>query len=223
MSLLSNSLFVYNYKNARGTLRSSDSVAQFIPHLSTGSNCLVHLGKHAPSQTSDNSGTIWPRPSLHWTKNKYSSTITFCPGTIHRFQWHLVLYGGHRLTVRNSQILLSVFLVTKDVKYIQIHIIITFSRSIQSGQCVCNPGHHGKECSLPEVIWRAFIASRYGAVISRRHGVQRRILFISEAESAAHQAAQIHVLRDVVDLFVVPSIQDKRLIRVSTVNLHFIT
>lgn len=92
--------------------------------------------------------------------------------------------------------------------------IFFFSRTAQGGKCECLPGHHGNDCSLPEVIWRAFIASRRGAVITRRSGHQRRILLLSDGESAMHQATQLQELRNVVDLFVVPAVHDRKLLKV---------
>lgn len=63
------------------------------------------------------------------------------------------------------------------------------------------------------MIWRALIASLRGTVISRRSGHQRRILLISDGNSATHQVTQLQELKHVVDLFVLPEIHDRKLLK----------
>ncbi|KAK6642172.1 hypothetical protein RUM44_013895 [Polyplax serrata] len=73
-------------------------------------------------------------------------------------------------------------------------------------KCECLPGYHGNDCSLPEVIWRAFIAYRQETVIHKRKGNMRRIIHMFTIN---HQAdiplavIKINELYDTVDLFIV--------------------
>ena len=76
----------------------------------------------------------------------------------------------------------------------------------ESGKCECLPGYHGNDCSLPEIIWRAFIASRKETVIHKRNGKMRRIIHmfaIAHPAQIQQTVIEISELFNVVDLFVV--------------------
>lgn len=71
-------------------------------------------------------------------------------------------------------------------------------------KCECKRGWHGKDCGQPEVIWRAFIASRQ-KISPRRRRKPRRIIHgfpITGLETTLAEI-KLHELSHVVDCFVV--------------------
>ncbi|PNF23685.1 hypothetical protein B7P43_G02470 [Cryptotermes secundus] len=71
-------------------------------------------------------------------------------------------------------------------------------------RCECKKGWHGKDCGQPEVIWRAFIASRQ-KISPRRRKTPRRIIHgfpITGLETTIAEI-KLHELSHVVDFFVI--------------------
>lgn len=71
-------------------------------------------------------------------------------------------------------------------------------------RCECKKGWHGKDCGQPEVIWRAFIASRQ-KISPRRRRKPRRIIHgfpITGLETTLAEI-KLHELSHVVDFFIV--------------------
>ena len=104
-----------------------------------------------------------------------------------------------------------VFLIPYPVKSIRLYYlnIKTFFYDFQTPQmdnkkCECKRGWHGKDCGQPEVIWRAFIASRQ-KISPRRRAKPRRIIHgfpIIGLESTIAEI-KLHELAHVVDYFVI--------------------
>lgn len=71
--------------------------------------------------------------------------------------------------------------------------------------CKCLPTWHGKDCSQPEVIWRALLAYRKPIIVKGPRKYQRRIIciFVVDQYSEAIVEITINELNDVVDLFVI--------------------
>ncbi|XP_069685165.1 beta-1,4-mannosyl-glycoprotein 4-beta-N-acetylglucosaminyltransferase [Periplaneta americana] len=78
------------------------------------------------------------------------------------------------------------------------------ARHMDSTRCECKKGWHGKDCGQPEVIWRAFIASRQ-KIIPRRRSRPRRIIHGFPVIGLETTLAEIKLqeLADVVDCFIV--------------------
>lgn len=70
--------------------------------------------------------------------------------------------------------------------------------------CKCLPSWHGKDCSQPEVIWRALLAYRKPILIKGPRKYQRRIICLFTLNKFSEAIAEITIneLNDVVDLFV---------------------
>lgn len=76
----------------------------------------------------------------------------------------------------------------------------------ENGKCECLPGYHGNDCSLPEVIWRAFIAYRQETIIHKRSTKARRIIHMFKIVHPAQiplAVIKINELFNTVDLFVI--------------------
>lgn len=77
---------------------------------------------------------------------------------------------------------------------------------LPDGRCRCRPEWHGPDCGLPEVLWRAFIASRIPprnqTATPRR--VPKNVFYIIEANFISVELLEIQIMEllDVVSLFV---------------------
>ncbi|KAJ8895821.1 hypothetical protein PR048_001159 [Dryococelus australis] len=71
-------------------------------------------------------------------------------------------------------------------------------------RCECKKGWHGPDCGLPEVMWRAFMASKR-KILPRRRLRPRRVIFGFPVTGVETLLAEItlHELLEVVDLYVV--------------------
>ncbi|XP_063222318.1 beta-1,4-mannosyl-glycoprotein 4-beta-N-acetylglucosaminyltransferase [Bacillus rossius redtenbacheri] len=71
-------------------------------------------------------------------------------------------------------------------------------------RCECKKGWHGTDCGLPEVMWRAFMASKR-KILPRRRLQPRRVIYGFPVIGKETQLAEItlHELFKVVDLYVV--------------------
>lgn len=77
--------------------------------------------------------------------------------------------------------------------------------------CKCLPKWHGKDCSQPEVIWRALLAHRKSITIKGPRKYQRRIVYLFQINQFSEVIAEIRIneLSDIVDLFVIYDNENK--------------
>lgn len=74
------------------------------------------------------------------------------------------------------------------------------------GRCRCRPEWHGPDCGLPEVLWRAFIASRIPPrnQTAAPRKVPKNVFYIIDANFISVELLEIQIMEllDVVSLFV---------------------
>ncbi|XP_046388609.1 beta-1,4-mannosyl-glycoprotein 4-beta-N-acetylglucosaminyltransferase-like [Ischnura elegans] len=85
-----------------------------------------------------------------------------------------------------------------DIPYMQ-----RFNARREGGRCECHQGWHGKDCGQPEVIWRAFMASREKLTLQRRDKPRKIIHGFSVNLEVTLAEINLNELSHVVDLFIV--------------------
>ncbi|XP_058450862.1 beta-1,4-mannosyl-glycoprotein 4-beta-N-acetylglucosaminyltransferase [Malaya genurostris] len=77
---------------------------------------------------------------------------------------------------------------------------------LADGRCRCLPEWHGPDCGLPEVLWRAFIASRIPPrnQTAAPRKVPKRIFYIIDTNFISVEVLEIQIMEliDVVNMFV---------------------
>ncbi|PSN48312.1 hypothetical protein C0J52_03408 [Blattella germanica] len=107
-----------------------------------------------------------------------------------------IVAGNYFVKLNNET---ECFVFGTDVGYTKRH-----TREIDEPRCECKRGWHGKDCGQPEVIWRAFIASRQ-KISPRRRSRPRRIILGFPVVGLESTVAEIKLqeLAYVVDYFII--------------------
>ncbi|XP_028155356.2 beta-1,4-mannosyl-glycoprotein 4-beta-N-acetylglucosaminyltransferase [Diabrotica virgifera virgifera] len=71
-------------------------------------------------------------------------------------------------------------------------------------KCTCLPGWHGNDCGIPEVMWRAVIASKKPYKIKGPRTFERRLIYLFKVNKFSEYLADMRIndLGEVVDLFI---------------------
>lgn len=74
----------------------------------------------------------------------------------------------------------------------------------QGASCKCKIDYHGKDCELPEVVWRAFMTSKIPLNLSSPRREPHKIIYFIQSTVISMETIKIQIMEldEIVDLFV---------------------
>ncbi|XP_068085327.1 beta-1,4-mannosyl-glycoprotein 4-beta-N-acetylglucosaminyltransferase [Anabrus simplex] len=152
---------------------------------------------NAPELSSDMSNNVFPVKFVPKTKTESSQamqTLGYLMG-----EQSIILKSDDR-SYFNSVNGTDCFVLGTDLEYMK-RTEDGFATDIK---CACKQGWHGRDCGQPEVIWRAFIASRQKIFPRKRRQPRHLVLAFSVINLEIMMAEiMIHELSSIVDLFII--------------------